>query len=610
MKQKGKDMKKTKFFTLLVTALSVLALTGTAFAAGAVSIQTTVPNIPKSICEQAGTITMSADNGTAIHTGDVVEYTLNNNVTVCKEIDFFLAFADEDGEAISTNTADPVHSTGPGGTFTVVAYGAGFSIGLANELIGPDGDEWELGFRVKASDGDQIVTCTFGRRKVVDNGGPAALGEFVALITGDGFDLTFTPGDVSDLLNIKLFDKKTTAGYFYEESDPELAPNVYDEAIEEEDNVLCIDTLTDNFTGEYVYSTPDSKPLDVDYKWSFNINPQIAHILAAQNYAVSYPCKHDCPQVAIDVTYDQYGNPIDPPTQYDPGDFDSGVCGVTNRWDSVSTCDTSEGVGVLAYNASANLSSGTQYFMTLEILVNGETSTDAVWSGAGAVGYWTDDDDHGNCRCTDPAPAAIGEGWTLSATDTLLTSSNFTSDGSTNAVMVDLPPVDIDYEDLNPGDEITVVVSFMKFPCGTLVQDEICIGRIVSECPSVASDCYKLTFPYTVGAADASWWGGVALTNLTDVAGDATITFYDMNGGNATYDVSVGAHQQSVFTLSSIEGSLVMGSPALNTSVGGYFEVECEFLPDGILMLGDYAFGQLHGYIPRVQTCDGENIIH
>jgi hypothetical protein len=607
-------MKKTKFFTLWVTMLSVLALTGTAFAAGAVSIQTTVPNIPKSVCEQAGTITMSADNATAIHEGDVVEYTLNNNVTVCKEINFFLALADEDGEAISTTTTDPVHATGPNNVFTIAAFGGGYSIGVGNELLGPDADEWELGFRVRAGEGDQIVTLTFGRRMVVDNGavGPRAVGEFVALIDGDGFDLLFdtAAGDVSDLLNLKLFDKKTTAGFFYEPSDPDNFPNVYDEGIEQDDNVLCIDTLTANFTGEYVYSTPDSKPLDVAYKWSFNINPQIAHILAAQNYAVGYPCKHDCPQVAIDVAYDQYGNPIDPPTQYDPGDFDPGVCAVTNRWDSVHTCDESEGVGVLAYNASANLSSGTEYFMTLEILVNGETSTDAVWSGAGATAYWTDDDDLGNCRCTDPAPAAIGEGWTLSAVDTLLTSTNFISDGSTNAVMVDLPPVDIDYEDLNPGDEITVLVSFMKFPCGTLVEDEICIGRIVSECPSVASDCYKLTFPYAVGAADVSWWGGVAVTNLTDVAGDVTITFYDMNGGNATYTTTIGAHNQSVFTLSSIEGDLVMGTPALNTAVGGYFEAECDFLADGILMLGDYAFGQLHGYIPRVETCDGTHVIH
>ena len=84
--------KKLLFLTLALAA--VVAFSGAVYAApNRVALGTNVPNIPKSLCYQAGSITMEFSSGTVLRSGDVIQFTLNNGVVLCKDIDFYRAFA-------------------------------------------------------------------------------------------------------------------------------------------------------------------------------------------------------------------------------------------------------------------------------------------------------------------------------------------------------------------------------------------------------------------------------------------------------------------------------------------------------------------------------------
>ena len=85
-------MRRKGIFTILAAVFMVLAFSAMAFAANQVFLKTTVPNIPKSTCWQAGTDTMEFDHLSNMAEGDVIEFTLNNNVTVCKAINMFVTF--------------------------------------------------------------------------------------------------------------------------------------------------------------------------------------------------------------------------------------------------------------------------------------------------------------------------------------------------------------------------------------------------------------------------------------------------------------------------------------------------------------------------------------
>ena len=99
------------FFPVIVGFLAVLAFSGTASAAGnLVNLKTTVPNIPKSLCYQAGTITMEFSADTVLTSGDIIQFTLNNGVVLCKDINFYVRVSDG-ATAPGTDTSVPVYAS-------------------------------------------------------------------------------------------------------------------------------------------------------------------------------------------------------------------------------------------------------------------------------------------------------------------------------------------------------------------------------------------------------------------------------------------------------------------------------------------------------------------
>ena len=128
-------MRKKGIFTLLTTVCMVLAFATMTFAANQVVLKTTVPNIPKSTCYQAGTDSMEFDGGSKVREGDTIQFTLNNKVTVCKSLNFFLSLG------TGALVADP--------SLAVSASAGTDTLTFVNALGAND-----IGFVVKATDSD------------------------------------------------------------------------------------------------------------------------------------------------------------------------------------------------------------------------------------------------------------------------------------------------------------------------------------------------------------------------------------------------------------------------------------------------------------------------
>ena len=247
-------MKRKSIFTVLAAVFMVLAFSAMAFAANQVFLKTTVPNIPKSTCYQAGTDTMEFDHLSNMAEGDVIEFTLNNNVTVCKAINMFVTFATKAGTLDTTGDL-PVSTTG--GTINAAAAG----------------QQW--GFLVQAPTGQQVIRLTL-RQRVTASG-------LLATLTPANV-VTFTGNDNTSKFVVKLFDGKigNANSGIWKQASPTPVANQYETAILSTDNALCIDTLTLDYQGEYVQNTPNSIPGSVQQKLNFSGDYTIAHIMAAQ----------------------------------------------------------------------------------------------------------------------------------------------------------------------------------------------------------------------------------------------------------------------------------------------------------------------------------------
>ena len=187
-------MRRKGLLTLFITVFSVVAFAGMAFAAQNIFLKTTVPNIPKSACYQAGTESLALDNLTVLTNGDIFRFTLSNNVTLCKNINFYLRLHDgtavADGALPGSTASEPVTSTDP----------AADTLNLGGGVAGND-----YGLLVTGNSGSQIVNMQVVARTTA--GG--------VISSAVPFTLTFIGGAPANQLIVKLFDKKFLTPYFW-----------------------------------------------------------------------------------------------------------------------------------------------------------------------------------------------------------------------------------------------------------------------------------------------------------------------------------------------------------------------------------------------------------
>jgi len=567
-----------RFFTLLTAVFMVLTFSAAAFAANVVDMTTTVPNIPQSTCYQAGTDTLDFDSLTKMEEGDVIEFTLNNGVTVCKTINMFLTLGTTAGVLDTTGNL-PVSTTA--GAITAAAAGTQF------------------GFLIQATTGSQIIRLTFRRITT-------ATGVLVAVTPGN--IMTFTGTALTDRLIVKLFDGKigaiATSGFQKQAAVP--VADTYDTIILASDNALCIDTLTAPYTGEYVQNTPNSIPVAVAQKLNFTGDYVIAHIMTALTYNL-YTCKGaTCGNIVLGGTTQTAGTCVS---------FDYETNGTGGNGYCTNHLASAPGVPRLILQASQPFEL-TNYIVSAEILVNGVAGEHGVyWSstaptyghhatsalactggGAGALGATYQ---LGNgavagpvapiaASCAGVAAAAKAVKWTSAVAGTaLFVAGDY-------FLEVNLPDFNYNLAEVNAGDIVTVRLTVAKSTCGSVGSYDLCIGTF--GCPAAAAVGGQCTFPYFTSLSDdPTYWNGIAIVNKSANAGVATITAYEQDGSVGTATVNVGANSMYVNLLESITwtGTGLGGSPAYVVVVGDVFT------PDGFGMIANPTSGESMGYLPR-----------
>jgi len=541
-------MKRKGIFTILAALFMVLAFSAMALAANNVRLTTTVPNIPKSTCYQAGTDTLEFDHLTAIAEGDVIQITLNNKVTVCKTIDMWVQVNAANVAVLNTSANAPVATTGG----TVNATGAATK-------------EW--GFLVKAAAGSQIINVTF---RVRDN--------VAGLLDGIGLArvMTFTGTTAADKLIVKLFDSKIGFGTsFIFKQAPVPVVDTYFTAVVAADNILCIDTMTLDFPDEYVQNTPDSLPVNVVNKMFFSGDYRIAHIMAQQLYSI-VPCAKST------VGHIKLGADGQPPT-CQSFDFEVAGAGVTNV--PPPYC-SDHAAGNRMIIATSSTFDPVAYAVTMRIVVERLGAVKAIpgvyWSttapgSLGAVGLTA-------------ACAAVPVAWAgttyrqvnaiAAATPRAVAAANCNLTALQKAVYLDqaaavltaignnhlyinLPDFNYDPAEVLAGDVVKVRVTLTKVGCGAIGPLDITVGTFGCGAVPIVGSAQLCPYVTSLATGD-SFWNGIAITNSNAADGNVLLTATKNDGSVSTYTAAIPANGMFVSFVSDIPwtGTQPIGVPA------------------------------------------------
>jgi len=548
-------MRRKGIFTILTAAFMVLAFSAVTFAANNVRLTTTVPNIPKSTCYQAGTDTLEFDTLTSIAEGDITQVTLNNKVTLCKTINMFVAVNAPASVVLETSADAPVVTTG----------GA-----LAAPLAA--GKQW--GFLVKGTVGSQIITITLRVRDTV-----AGLLDPIA----GARIMTFNGLTAADKMLLKLFDSKIGFGtsLIYKQA-PVPVVDTYFTAVIATDNILCIDTLTQDFPDEYVQNTPDSIPVLPINKLFYSGDYRIAHIMTTQTFNL-LTCKGaTCGNIPL-------GFPGQNSTCV-AFDYET-IGGVApNPYCSNHTANTGYlPKFVLQTSMPFDPLGTTPFSVTAQILVNGVAGEHGVyWSSTlptyndsattlcglplavkalGATAYLRGD------GITVPVPIAPIAG----ACAAVAAGAKAVSFTTAPAVLfaagdlffeLNLPPFNYNLAEVNAGDVVSVRVTLSKGTCGAVTQD-LCIGTFIATCPTTPAAGAALLCPYITSlAAGDTYWDGIAIVNTGAAAGTVDLKAFKNDGTTSTFTTpSIAAGGMYVKLVSAIPwvGTTPAGVPAYIT---------------------------------------------
>jgi hypothetical protein len=544
-------MRRKGIFTLLTAVFMVMAFSAVTFAAQNVTMKTTTPNIPKSTCYQVGTDTMGMDASTTMREGDIIQFTVSNGTTICKPINMFLVISSavagvtQQLDDISDATA-PVSSTNASDVITSSAAL------LATE-------QW--GFLVQATAGSQLIRLTLRVRDSAANGGNGTVAFQLRPIAG-AVTMTFnvtgsTSGDPTlDQLFVKLFDGKWVgagvSGWYAQNAVP--VSGVYDTALTSTTgpttNVLCLDTLTQNFAFPDVENTYDSiiNPATPGTKLSFSGDFRIAHLLSTQTFNL-LTCKNAvCGNIALGVVgqssscvaFDYETNGTG--TQTNPG---NGYC-TNHKADNIPKfiLQSSLPFDFVPYTVTAEIlvngnpgDHGVYWSNDAPLYANSATTTCAATAGqkafnAGAVTYFNGAGTTtgivpigaigGNCAAVTDAAKAVKFTTTAQVLFANLTDFFFE---------LNFPRFNYNLASVNVGDVVSVRVTLTKGTCGAVTQD-ICIGTI--GCPAGSATAGRCILPFVPSLASGdTYWTGIAISNNSSVSGTVILTAYKKDGSAA-----------------------------------------------------------------------------
>lgn len=590
-------MRKKGFFTLFMTVFCVVAFAGMAFAAQNIFLKTTVPNIPKSPCYQAGTESLSLDNGTVLTNGDVFRYTLSNNVTVCKNINFYLRVHDglaiADAALPASTPAEPVTSTDP-------------AVDALNLGGGLQGTGLDFGLLVTGNAGSQVVNVQLVSRNKATG----------AISSTTAFTLTFVAGVPANQLIIKLFDEKFLSPYFWKIStgtaylnDSNFVPVAPATAFNATDNTLCINTSSDLWLGEYVQFTANSLPAPTGVPVAFSGDFFIAHMFASATYAIEFCKGAIVGHIKMGSFAAEQGADSCPGFDFEP---------------PVNYCTDHNSLNrVIIHSIDAPFVASGDYTLKLEIQVdrkdgNGFLSGDrGVYFQAGsepqsAMGS----DKAGACAAvlgpigastrflangTTTSPGAPADSvCTIAAANraVILTTaaSSMNINGTDSYLKIDLPVLKYDLSTIKAGDEVRIKITLTRGACIQIGPLTVNIGTF--GCGAVAQSG-SLLFPYFTylnsGSGPTDWWDGIVIINRGTTAGTATLKATQKDNTVATATVTVPAKSLYVNLLENITWTGTVNGNAC------YIEVTTDYSnPDGFGMIAKEVTGESMGYLPRL----------
>lgn len=593
-----------KKISILAAVVAFLAMTSVSFAANTANVSVTSEPIAKATsCGKAGGFTLNFDVNTVFTVGDQIRFDLDENVTLCKDIDLVIGGYSAAGAAIIPFDAS--------NEFKVATSSSAITVSDAtnSELtIAKGASNTGMYFRLVGSAGSQRVSLY-------------VLGD---VNSTDGTAATFTSSDSADVLKISFLNgtdysngTSTSEAYVYDVTkiDSSLSglAALTTELADTADNSMCINISDANFTASKVFANFDA----VDDKYLFvPSNPQVAHIIGAATYTLedSYKSRQTgnlvLPGTAVQgstVTCALINNSMNV-TSTNANDYGFCTTGDLHQYNNI----------VISNEDGFSLEGDIQ--VTYELLVNGESGANGVyWSGASfPSGYGTTlkkavtntsgatftgkafksngtsevvtFDTGVDCDVDDDSKATI-----VKAT---ATASAMGLDNGTYAYMsLDMPDMVIDGSEVSEGDVLSVKVTVESLPCGAIIDGKTwTIGTF--GCPATSTS-YSQRYPY-FGKSTGNYANVIIITNVGSTDGTASLTLYEEDGDIFTASVPVEAHKLAVNLLGNLTWTAKdsTGGGTLG-DVRGYIECSADFSVDGAAMITNATTGESIGYLPR-----------
>lgn len=560
---------KQKLISLLALMMVTL-FAGSVFAAQQVEVKvTSEPIAEAATCEKAGGYTMEFDSGTVISDGDQITVDLPLNVTLCNDIDIMIPYSavdnNGDGDGIDNSAETVIRS--------LAAYATEDSSSSDNmDTLG------DVEFYIHGDAGTQRVTID------------------VTAAT----DLT-VGSDTGDKFTIKFFDQNIDGVFVAADGD-----GVYDDAAAIADNTRCINISA--YSNETVSDSLDSAG---DIYTFIPSNPQVAHVISATGYSL-----YTCDKTTL--------NRITLGTKTSTQEADTETCDYFDFESATGYCSGSNTDNKLIIAATADMQV-TDYKIELEIMTDGvywvQDDVVAVSYASTALacadnindGY--DDEITGDGAASDEITYVDADGDPATPLTTDEASDQCDVDAANQAVklttpamapvganaralLINVPAMTYDLDQVNAGDEVEIKVTLTKVPCGDVISDTFSVGTFGCVVDGVS---YDMSFPYFTEVTGDSFWDGFAIVNKSATDGTAELTIYEADGDVFTASLDVAAHSMAVHNTADL---LAIATQTVGSGTLGdarfYMEVSADFNLDGFAMMANPATGESMGYLPRL----------
>jgi hypothetical protein len=312
----------------------------------------------------------------------------------------------------------------------------------------------------------------------------------------------------------------------------------------------------------------------------------------------------------------------------------AGSCAlIDNETGSGYCAGTHANNAVVIQNKSGVFDPNMNYQIQLDVMVNGKTGDNGVYFAAGAVGignYATWDPNScafaitgtgvvgatthwlANGNAATPTAAATCAVATTARAVRVVTASSAVFSAGTKYLYIDLPSFVYDLALIKAGDVVSVQVSLLKTPCGTIFSDAMCIGTFGCE---VLTQYRSLLFPYFGKplAAGGYFYNGIAITNVSGVDGQVVFFLYEEDGDKFRIDTNQTVKANNVYQTTLSKLVETGSSQALTGSAGdgvpgnakGYVVACTSFISDGFALIGNATTGESMGYLARYENQAG-----